>query len=117
MSTGGVWHGQHPRLTKPERAERWWLAIAVTIWWLVVSGVEVEADQRREPRGVVRAPAAAPVVRRHRLFALGRAEWWAACLSGRPLRHGNRVPEPWPEAWHEVATLSEQEFCSLELYP
>jgi hypothetical protein len=114
---GGVLHWQHTRMTKPERAERLWLAIAVTLLWLVVIGAEVEADQRRETVGNLPAAPAETAPRRQRLFTLGLAEWLAAQLSGRPLLHGKLAPEPWPETWHDVKTLTEQEFCSQELYP
>ena len=109
---GGVLHWQHTRMTKPERAERLWLAIAVTLLWLVVLGAQVEADERRETLG--KTP---PAARRQRLFTRGLAEWLAAQLSGRPLLHGKLPPEPWPEEWHEIVTPSEQAFCSKELYP
>ncbi len=114
---GGVLHWQHTRMTQAGRAERLWLAIAVTLLWLVVIGAEVEADQRRETLAEVPERPAEPAARRHRLFTLGLAEWLAAQLSGRPLLHGKLAPEPWPEVWHDVKTLSEQAFCSQELYP
>jgi hypothetical protein len=114
---GGVLHWQHTRMTKAERAERLWLAIAVTILWLVVIGAEVEADPRRETVGAVPHAQAQRAARRQRLFTLGLAEWLAAQLNGRPLLHGKLAPEPWPEVWHDVKILTEQAFCSQELYP
>jgi hypothetical protein len=89
----------------------------VTLLWLVVIGAEVEADQRRETLGEVPGDKDQPACRRQRLFTLGLAEWLAAQLSGRPLLHGKLAPEPWPEVWHDVQPLTEQAFCSQELYP
>ena len=89
----------------------------MTLLWLVALGAEVEADQRRETIAEVPARADERAVRRHRLFTLGLAEWLAAHLSGRPLLQGKLAPEPWPEVWHDVPTLTEQAFCSEELYP
>ena len=104
-------------MTKAERAERLWLAIAVTMLWLVVIGAAVEADQRRETVGEIPKRKAEPAARRHRLFTLGLAEWLAAHLNGRPLLQGKLAPEPWPDVWHDVKTVTEQAFCSHELYP
>jgi hypothetical protein len=115
---GGALHWQHTRMTKPERAERVWLAIAVAVLWLVVIGAEVEGAERRETIGEVRAAAAREeqvAGRRHRLFVVGLAEWLAALVSGRPLPAGKLAPEPWPDTWHDVGPLTEQEFA--ELYP
>lgn len=114
---GGALHWQHTRMTKAQRAERLWLAIAVTLLWLVVIGAEVEADQRRETVGAIPQRKTKPAARRHRLFQLGLAEWLAAQISGRPLLQGKLAPEPWPEVWHDVQTLTEQAFASQELYP
>jgi len=116
----GALQWQHTRMSKPERAERLWLAIAVTILWLVVIGAEVEGAERRETLGAVGAQQARPkraAPRRRRLFAVGLAEWLAALVSGRPLPQGRLAPEPWPDAWHDVPTLTEQEFSLGKLYP
>jgi len=106
---GGLLHWQRTRMSDPGRAERLWLAIAVTILWLVVIGAVVEGDRRRETVGELGAAAAPP--RRQRLLEVGLAEWLAAQLSGRPLPRGPLPPDPWPDVWHEVPTLTEQEFC------
>lgn len=115
----GALQWQYTRMTKAERAERLWLALAVTILWLVVIGATVEGAERKETLGEIKATASrrrrAP--RRHRLFVVGMAEWLAALVSGRPLPEGKLAPEPWPDVWHDVPTLTEQEFYSSELYP
>jgi hypothetical protein len=112
---GGALHWQHTRMTKAGRAERLWLAIAVSLLWLVVIGAAVEGDVRRETLGPVAEGAGA--ARRRRLFVLGLAEWLAALINGRPLPQGKLAPEPWPDAWHDVPIPTEQAFCSEELYP
>jgi hypothetical protein len=112
----GALHWQRTRMGRAERAERVWLAIAVSILWLVVIGATVEGDPQRETlgQGRLRGPGAAArqarVRRRHRLFVVGLAEWLAALVRGRPLPQGKLAPEPWPEVWHEVPTFTEQEF-------
>lgn len=113
----GALQWQRTRMSDPGRAERLWLAIAVTILWLVVIGAQVEGDSRRETLGEVRAGRGQAPARRHRLLVLGLAQWLAALLSGRPLPQGKLAPEPWPDAWHDVPTITEQEFCSDKTYP
>jgi hypothetical protein len=116
MIKSGALQWQHTRMTQAGRAERLWLAIAVSVLWLVVIGAAVEGDRRAETLGEVGArPAAVP--RHQRLFALGLAAWLAAQLHGRPLPQGKLAPEPWPETWQDVPTVTEQVFCSEELYP
>jgi hypothetical protein len=109
---------QRTRMTQAERAERLWLAIAVSVLWLVVIGAAVEGDERRETLGRVRQPTpASPPDRRHRLFALGWAEWTAALIRGRPLPIRKLPPERWADEWQHVALLTEKQFCAHELYP
>jgi hypothetical protein len=115
----GALNWQRTRMEKAERAERLWLAIAVSVLWLVVIGATVEGDRQRQTLGDgrLRGPEAAArrarvVQRRHRLFAVGLAEWLAAQLCGRPLPQGKLAPEPWPEVCHDVPTVTEQEFSS-----
>jgi hypothetical protein len=105
-------------MTKPERAERVGLAIAVAIRWLVVIGAEVAGAERRETIGEVRAAAAGEeraAGRRHRRFVVGLAEWLAALVRGRLLPAGQLAPEPWPDTRPDVGTLTEQGFA--ERYP
>jgi hypothetical protein len=112
----GALQWQHTRMTKAERAERLWLAIAVSVLWLVVIGAAVEGDQRQETLGTVRQPTVASP-RRHRLFVLGLAEWLVSWARGRSLPMSKLAPEPWADEWHDVPTLTEKQFCSEELYP
>jgi hypothetical protein len=116
----GALQWQHTRMAQAARAERLWLAIAVSMLWLVVIGAAVEGDQRRETLGKVhrgQRRSAVAVRRRLRLFLIGVAEWLAALVSGRPLPEGKLAPESWPDVWHDVPTPTEQEFCSDKTYP
>jgi hypothetical protein len=116
----GALQWQHTRMKESGRAERLWLAIAISILWLVVIGAQVEGDERRDslgrlPQGATEGQAGAARV--HRLFLVEMMEFLAALLSRRPLPQGKLAPEPWPDAWHDVPTITEQEFCSDKTYP
>jgi len=113
----GALQWQRTRMSDPGRAERLWLALAVSVLWLVVIGATVEGEQRKETLGKVGKSGGARSVRRQRLFVMGRAECVAALVRGRTLAQAKLAPEPWPNVWHDVPTLSEQEFCTGELYP
>jgi hypothetical protein len=117
---GGALHWQNTRMSDPGRVGRLWPAIAVTLLWLVVIGASVDSDERKETIAFVGAGAAGPegpAARRQRLFAVGLAEWLAAQLSGRPLPVGKLAPEPWPDVWHDVPALTEEQLCSGATYP
>jgi hypothetical protein len=118
MLKGGLWHWQHTRRTDPGRVERLWLAVAVTLWWLVVLGAAVERDACRETVGEIRRPRTA-AGRVHRLLGLGLAAWLAALAQGRalPLPVGKLPEESWPETWHAVPSLTEAEFLLGPTYP
>ena len=103
-------------MLNPQRAERLWLALAVTLLWLVVIGQQVASDSRKETMGKMSTGATAST-RQHRLVVLGLAEWLVAQLEGRPLPHGKLAPEPWPATWHDIVTPSELEFLSGKTYP
>ncbi len=113
--SGGL-NWQHTRMTQPERAERQFLAIAVTTLWLVAVGAEVERQAPIEtvgplPRDRAQPAHAARPTRRVRLFALGSAAVLAALVNQAPLPHGKLPQQGWPEATH-TPTISEQEFLS-----
>jgi len=112
----GALQWQHTRMTKAERAERLWLALAVSVLWLVVLGAAVEGDERSETLGKVRTAKPAPP-RRHRLFALGLAAWLTSWLTGQPLPLRKLAPEPWTDVWHDVPIVTEKQFGSAKLYP
>jgi hypothetical protein len=114
---GGALQWQHTRMTKAGRAERLWLALAVTILWMVVIGAVVEGAERAETLGEVATEPKETKARIHRLFTVGLARCLAALIKGQRLPQGQLAAEPWPETWHEVSTPTEQEFLSCELYP
>jgi hypothetical protein len=114
---GGALHWQNSRIRQAPRAERMWLALAVTILWMVVIGAVVEGDERQETLGVVATEGPAKAGRLHRLFQVGLARCLAALIKGQPLPCGQLAPDPWPDTWHDVLTPTEQEFTSCELYP
>jgi len=107
--SGGL-NWQHTRMTNPERAERQFLAIAVTTLWLVAVGAEVERDGKIETIGSLPLEERRAVrVRRTRLFVLGAAAVIAALINHQPLPQGRLFPHPWPEPWPAVA-VAEPEF-------
>jgi hypothetical protein len=114
---GGALHWQHTRMTKAERAERLWLALAVTILWMVILGAVVEGDERKETLGAVATQPQENAARVHRLFEVGLAKCLAVLILRQPLPKAKLAPEPWPDTWHDVLTPTEQEFTSGELYP
>lgn len=117
MLKGGLWHWQNTRRKHPDRVARLWLALAVAVLWLVVIGAVLESDGRKETVGEARRGAEAG--RRQRRLLLGLAFCLAALVQGKPLpRPVGKLPEEsWPEAWHDVPTLTEQEFLSGPTYP
>jgi hypothetical protein len=120
MLKGGGLHWQNTRMSDPGRAERLWLAMAVATVWLLVIGAAVESDERKETLGALPGGAgrgARPPQRLHRLLALGLAEWLAAAVSGRCVPLGKLPAERWPDTWHDVPTVREQEFLSQQTYP
>jgi len=111
--SGGL-NWQHTRMTEPARAERQFLAVAVTTLWLVAIGAAVEREARPETVGPLPPEPAAPApaarrARRIRLFALGAAAVLAALVNHAALPHGNLPQERWPGPTH-ASTISEEEF-------
>jgi len=103
----GGWDWQQTKMTRPERASRLWLAMAVATLWTVSVGGAVEAT---EDGSVITLDAltvdlcvALPVTptRRSRprllsCFRRGVLHICATLLAGRPLPRGFFVPLPWP---------------------
>jgi hypothetical protein len=111
--SGGL-NWQHTRMTRPDRAERQFLAIAVTTLWLVAVGAEVERQAQVEtvgplPAEKVEKASGAGRRRRIRLFALGAAAVLAAWINATGLPPAKLPQERWPESTH-TATLSEEEY-------
>jgi hypothetical protein len=111
--SGGL-NWQQTRMTHAARAERQFLAIAVTILWLVAVGGEVERRARLETVGPLPSsaesdpPDAAVRGRRLRLFQQGAAAVIAALVKGACLPRGKFFPESWPESTHS-SSINEDE--------
>lgn len=110
VKSGGL-NWQNTRMIQPERAERQFLAVAVTTLWLVAVGAQLEHEAPIEtvdrlPTGQTRRDERA---RRTRLFVAGAAAVLAALINGAPLPPGSLPQERWPEPWH-ASTMSEEEF-------
>jgi hypothetical protein len=126
----GGWQWQHTKMTDPGRVERHWLAIAVATLWVVALAGECETAIAVETvpplpasaGGRRRAGEAVPGARKgrprlHRVFVRGLAELTAAWLKRTGLPPWCLHPEPWPEPWHDVPTVTEEEFCLQRFYP
>jgi hypothetical protein len=111
-SAGLNW--QHTRMAKADRAERHFLAIAVTTLWLVVVGAEVEHEAEVETVGRLPEGECESKQRRTRLFVLGAAAIIAALINRTPMRHGKLLPQSWPEPLH-TPPVSEEDFLNKNL--
>jgi hypothetical protein len=114
-SAGLNW--QHTRMTNPDRAERQFLAIAVTTLWLVAVGGEVERQAAIEtigplPRVRPDRVAKGEHVRRLRLFVLGATTVLAAMINQEPVPVGRITPESWPQA-KPAPIFNETEFFAM----
>ena len=97
------WQWQRTHMTKPERAARLWLAVAVATLWLLSVGGEADATS---PASTV--PDVTPLIpeqlrtrraTRLRLVSVGRRGWnliVVALLDQAPRPMGRFVPDPWP---------------------
>ena len=90
-------------MTKPERAARLWLAVAVaTLWLLRVGGEAEETIPASTVPDVTALVPGQPRTRRAtrlRLVSIFRRGWnliLVALLEQAPLPQGRFVPEPWP---------------------
>ena len=98
---GWQWHRTH--MTKPERAARLWLAVAVaTLWLLSVGGEAEETIPASTVPDVTPLLPMQPRMRRAtrlRLVSVFRRGWTlilGALLEQAPLPLGRFIPEPWP---------------------
>src|SRR5713226_861834 len=105
------WQWQRTHMTKPERAARLWLAVAVaTLWLLSVGGEAEETIPASTVLDVTALVLQQPRTRRAtrlRLVSVFRRGWnliLVALLDQAPLPLGRFVPEPWPA----VMALEEQ---------
>jgi hypothetical protein len=109
------WQWQRPHMTKPARAARLWLAVAVAPWWLLSVGGEADATipASTVPDVTALVPASPRTRRatRLRLVSLLRRGWnlsLVAWLNQAPRPMGRFIPEPWP-----AVPMPEQETPSL----
>src|SRR5882724_187387 len=96
------WQWQRTQMTKPERAARLWLAVAVATLWLLSVGGEadatVPASTVPDVTVLVPAPPRTRRATRLRLVSVFRRGWnliLVALLDQAPLPLGRFVPEPW----------------------
>jgi Transposase DDE domain len=100
----GGWHWQQTRMTKPERAARLWLALAVATLWMVSVGTELDGAGRAALAGPEVTPllAAAGLVRtgqgrRTRLLRLGWLWVLVQLITAQLLPLPQQLhPAPWP---------------------
>ena len=97
------WPWQRTHMTKPERAARLWLAVAVaTLWLLSVGGEAEETIPASTVPDITALVPGQPRTRRAtrlRLVRVFRRGWHrilVALLDQAPLPLGRFVPEPWP---------------------
>ena len=97
------WQWQRTHMTKPDRAARLWLAVAVaTLWLLSVGGEAEETIPVSTVPDVTALAPGQPRTRRAtrlRLVSVFRRGWnliLVALLDQAPLPLGRFVPEPWP---------------------
>ena len=97
------WQWQRTRMTKPARAARLWLAVAVaTLWLLSVAGeadATIPASTVLDVTALVPPPARTRRATRLRLVSVFRRGWiliLVALLDQAPLPLGRFVPELWP---------------------
>jgi hypothetical protein len=130
VTKSGGWQWQYTRMTDPERVQRHWLAIAVATLWLVAVSGEVETSIAVETvwklprvgcqhgRGVNSDSLRGACRQRlHRVFVQGLAVLLAALLNRKGLPSWQLQPEPWPEPWHDIPTLTEEQLWSEKVYP
>jgi hypothetical protein len=99
----GGWQWQHTQITKPDRAARHWLGIALATFWVVSVGGEADATL---PVSSLTELPENHIARRHspkhsqpRLlscFRRGVIHLLCGLLMGAPVPIGRFYPEPWP---------------------
>jgi hypothetical protein len=98
-SKRGGWQWQHTRMEDPERAERLWLAIAVTTLWLLRVGGSARPGETAPAEPM---PSELGQQRCHHVshlssvFARGQRTILMALLKHRRLPLGRWLPQPWP---------------------
>lgn len=98
---GWDWH--KTRMTRPQRAARFWLALAVATLWVLSVGGQAEVDQPATNRAALPANHIAHRTHKHprsprqlSCFQRGLTTILARLLKGHRLPRGRFFPEPWP---------------------
>ncbi len=113
----GGWDWQQTKMTRPERASRLWLAMAVATLWTVSVGGAVEATEDGSaitldaltPAWYVPLPVTPTRRSRPRLlscFRRGVLHICATLLTGHPLPRGSFIPLPWPATFPTASPAS-----------
>lgn len=98
----GGWHWEQTRITDPQRATRFWLAIAVATLWVVSVGGEEDANipvstlPDFQPLDSGRRTTRRSRPRLLSCFRRGILTIIASLTAHRPLPMGRFYPEPWP---------------------
>jgi Transposase DDE domain len=90
------WQWQRTRTTDPERAQRYWLVLAVATLWVVSVG---SAAEDALPPGRRRTVTGRPTGRHLSCFHRGLLALLTSLLTQPPLPAACFVPEPWPVAF------------------
>jgi hypothetical protein len=97
------WQWPRTHMTRPERAARLWLAVAVATLWLLSVGGEADetipASTVPDVTALGPQPARTRRAMRLRLVSIFRRGWnviLVALLDQGPLPLGRFIPEPWP---------------------
>lgn len=97
------WQWQYTRMTDPQRATRFWLAIAVATLWVLSVGGQAEATLPASslealPKTHIarRRPRTTPLPRLLSCFQRGLTLIITSLIAHRPFPLGRFIPEPWP---------------------
>lgn len=97
------WQWQYTRMVNPDRAARFWLALAVATLWVVSVGGEEDASLPASSLALLPPSHIARRTKRHlfqpRLlscFSRGLFAILAALIAHHPIPFGVFIPEPWP---------------------
>jgi len=111
----GQWGWQHTKMLDPERAERLWLALAVSTLWVVGVGSQAEVSrpakhlEQLPPKHVARQSAGSgtkgPHGRDLSCLTRGRLCLLAAVWRGEAWPQAALWPEPWPEQFPRARPL------------
>lgn len=103
LTTRAGWPWQRTHMTKPDRAARRWLAVAVATWWRLSVGGEaaetIPASTVLDVTALVFQPPRTRRATRRRRVRVVRRGWnllLVAWLDQAPLPLGRFVPAPWP---------------------